>query len=260
MERSSVTFLKLNNGWDAEPNAPYPRVAQDGSTLYLRFWNDNFVEPKRVVISFEEVSCFRFTGVNDEGWNRGQCRFSHQAPAWGDFYLVDGDQGDGRFYAPWTSMGVSSCSDQHFLYYFRDETFECKAKRWAMCGAIPEHVVFSKPRVELNAFQKLDFLKSCPFRARIADAFLLKEKGLVLQLTDIEGMPVEGQEVFFGDTGSRVIALGTNGTDKQPVSFRDCLTGQTVPAYGSILVEASQSMDITNLHGIEIKGGDSSNV
>jgi hypothetical protein len=34
---------------------------------------------------------YRLGGTNDEGWYVGQCRFSKVAPAWGEFYEVDGD-------------------------------------------------------------------------------------------------------------------------------------------------------------------------
>jgi hypothetical protein len=34
---------------------------------------------------------YRLGNTNDEGWYRGQCRFSKLAPAWGEFYEVEGD-------------------------------------------------------------------------------------------------------------------------------------------------------------------------
>jgi hypothetical protein len=66
---------------------------------------------------------------NDEGWYLGQCRFSKIAPAWGEFYEVDGDLKLESVPNDWIVVGPESrTTAKHFLFYLRDQTFECDAE------------------------------------------------------------------------------------------------------------------------------------
>lgn len=62
----------------------------------------------------------------------GQCRFSRLAPAWGEFYRVSGDSK--LLLAPldWSilPLAVDTSDAEHYLFYFKDETFECVAEGW----------------------------------------------------------------------------------------------------------------------------------
>ena len=85
--------------------------------------------------------------TNDEGWYRGQCRFSRLAPAWGEFYEVRGDllldfvpdpeefRSHGVQLEPrplrWVTIGEPGVTSRHFLFYLRDQTFECDATDWS---------------------------------------------------------------------------------------------------------------------------------
>jgi len=89
-------FIKQNNDWNAQPNAPRPSVRVDGSNLLLEFFPNHYVFPdyeaiSKIVLIFHNCWRYRIGSVNDEGWFRGQCRFSKVAPAWGEFYEVRGD-------------------------------------------------------------------------------------------------------------------------------------------------------------------------
>ncbi|MDD9729972.1 hypothetical protein PVW46_08630 [Mameliella sp. AT18] len=75
------------------------------------------------------------------------------------------------------------------------------------------------------------------FRGQVEDCFLLVEKGLAVMLNRIEGMPKTGMRVCIGETETRIIDVGRNSTDGQPVSTRDCLTGRTCSPYGFILID-----------------------
>ena len=132
-----TTFLQLNAGWNAEPNAPAPCVEIDGRDVVVSFRMNPFVFPD---FSDEDVGRLRFRlcsryrlgGTNDEGWSRGQCRFSKIAPSWGEFYEVGGDLRLAECPADWVEVGAASDSLRHFLFYFRDETFECDASDWSL--------------------------------------------------------------------------------------------------------------------------------
>lgn len=72
-------------------------------------------------------SRYRLGATNDEGWYRGQCRYSNVAPEWGEFYEIEGPDPHMMDPIDWmTASGVANPA-RHFLFYFRDNTFECIA-------------------------------------------------------------------------------------------------------------------------------------
>ncbi|MGB3178199.1 MAG: hypothetical protein WBH14_06765 [Albidovulum sp.] len=84
------------------------------------------------MLGFSGCCRYRFTTVNDEGWYRGQCRFSHIAPDWGEFYEIEGDFMDAVRPENWIELGRAGPGIRNFLFYFRDETFECQAADWCL--------------------------------------------------------------------------------------------------------------------------------
>src|SRR5438046_391467 len=87
----TTRFLRLNNDWNAEPNAPEPRVTEVGADLEMTFLLNDFQfkqyhEVDIGTIRFENCWRYRLGATNDEGWYRGQCRFSKLAPKWGELY------------------------------------------------------------------------------------------------------------------------------------------------------------------------------
>jgi len=88
-------FTKLNEGWNADPNAPDPKVTWQGGNLHLSFYVNAFEFPdfdegtSRKIV-FEDCRRYRIGTITDEGWYRGHCRFSRIAPDWGEFYEVTG--------------------------------------------------------------------------------------------------------------------------------------------------------------------------
>lgn len=134
----STSFKKLNEGWNAEPNAPDPRVIVEGSTVVLDFYLNAFQFPafheeQRARLRFTDAWRYRLGSTNDEGWFRGQCRFSKVAPAWGEFYELTGDLLLNKCPADWQyKRGEPDEVLRHFLFYLRDETFECDAREYAL--------------------------------------------------------------------------------------------------------------------------------
>lgn len=129
-------FKQLNHGWNAEPNAPAPVLELDGPDLLLRFFLNpfqfkQFEEEDVGVVRFHDCSRYRLGPTNDEGWYRGQCRYSASAPAWGEFYEVMGE--DLRLDEPtdWVTAIGAPYPARHFLFYLRDNTFECIASDWS---------------------------------------------------------------------------------------------------------------------------------
>jgi len=130
-----TTFRQLNDGWNAEPNAPDPKVTIEGQDVIVSFRMNPFQFPEfgsEDVGRIRFVSCqrYRLGETNDEGWYLGQCRFSKRAPNWGEFYEVGGDLRLEECSDDWVTVGSARQMSRHFLFYFRDDTFECDALDW----------------------------------------------------------------------------------------------------------------------------------
>jgi hypothetical protein len=133
----STRFARMNIDWNAEPNAPYPVVEEVGEDVTLTFLLNafrfsRFREGGVGIIRFKNCWRYRLGSTNDEGWYRGQCRFSKLAPSWGEFYEVDGDLLIDTAPDEWTVRRSPTVDSRHFLFYLRDETFECDAQDWAL--------------------------------------------------------------------------------------------------------------------------------
>lgn len=132
-----TTFEKQNDGWNAEPNAPDPKANFEGKDLILTFHMKAFQFPDYDEddigqLRFTNCKKYRLGSVNDEGWYRGQCRFSRLAPEWGEFYLVSGDLKLDEIKNDWVENSIEDPGRHHYLFYFRDEEFECEASEWEL--------------------------------------------------------------------------------------------------------------------------------
>lgn len=130
-DMASTEFVHLNKDWNAEPNAPHPKVTVADGRIILEFFANpwayaGFQEEDVLALEFLGCSRYRLGGTNDEGWFMGQCRFSKLAPKWGEFYEIKGDLRLDECIHKWTEVNLGE-GKRHFLFYFRDETFECDA-------------------------------------------------------------------------------------------------------------------------------------
>jgi hypothetical protein len=137
-----ATFHKLNDGWNAEPNAPLPSVEVQGEDVLLKFFVNPFRFPEFLdeeigILRFVKCERYRLSYLNDEGWHLGQCRFSRLAPEWGQLYVVQGDADLLNAPNDWQSVCPQIGAGRHFLFYFRDNTFECVAEQ---CNIEPSEV------------------------------------------------------------------------------------------------------------------------
>jgi len=130
-------FQQLNNGWNADPNAPYPSVRVDSADIVLMFRLNHWLfrvsaDAGLGVLRFAQCRRYRLGATNDEGWYRGQCRFSKLAPKWGEFYEITGDlRLDKYLDDDWIVVDAANGGTRHFLFYMRDDTFECDALDWS---------------------------------------------------------------------------------------------------------------------------------
>src|SRR4051812_46334239 len=87
----AMRWTKLNTTFDAQPNAPHPRVGIEGDIVRVRFFLNPFIwediqDDDEAELIFEGVTMYRLGETNDEGFYRGQCRFSKTGIPWGQFY------------------------------------------------------------------------------------------------------------------------------------------------------------------------------
>ncbi len=133
----SPIFTQLNHGWNAEPNAPDPQAAWQGVSLLLRFRMNAFQFPEYDgddigEIIFEDCTRYRIGTVNDEGWYRDQGRFGGNGHQWGEFYEVAEGLSPDITPDDWVVRCQDGEARRHFLFYFRDEDFECVARSWSL--------------------------------------------------------------------------------------------------------------------------------
>ena len=131
---SNPAFKRLNVDWNAEPNAPHEEVTVSGTTVRLTFFLNPWAyvagEDEKGCLTFEQCSMWRLGATNDEGWYAGQCRYGKAAPTWGEFYELLGDDDQRLASTDWNELAPTGSQKRHFLFYLRDNTFECFAADW----------------------------------------------------------------------------------------------------------------------------------
>jgi hypothetical protein len=135
-----MKYKQLNIGWGAEPNAPEPQIDIDFTQgkLSLRFYLNPFMyneveEDTKAELLFSDCYMFRLGPTNDEGFYRGQCRFSNSGIKWGEFYQLEETDWKEKFPKDEVIIKGHLMNEddlKHFLFYFRDNTFECVAKQY----------------------------------------------------------------------------------------------------------------------------------
>ena len=136
MSANRTRFYQLNHGWNADPNMPIPWADPDCDDLVLGFHLNSFIYETFELwdkghIRFHSCPRYRFSDVNDEGWYRGQCRFSKIAPNWDEFYEVKGDFMEDEVHAVWNFQASSLGPQRNFIFYLGDSAFECSAHDWS---------------------------------------------------------------------------------------------------------------------------------
>jgi hypothetical protein len=135
-----LSFIHLNPNWNAEPNAPTIRVEVNGSMLRVWFDLNTYAYEAQKdevgLLTFDGCSRWRWDETNDHAWYQGQGRFARQAPKWGEFYEVIGDdRAVSRL--DWEVVTPDAKAPRHFIFYFRDGAIECLASDWKLereCG------------------------------------------------------------------------------------------------------------------------------
>ena len=88
------------------------------------------------------------------------------------------------------------------------------------------------------------------FGGRVTDAFVMQGKGVVLQMSDVQGLPADGMSLSGFETQCDIIAINEPASGGGPVSNRSCLTGRPVSPHCMVLVSlAVPEIDMAKLVG-----------
>lgn len=127
-----MNYVKLNENWGAEPNAPEVELRIEGNTIFLEFFlNDEDFEDDKGILKFENCHKYSFNSMNDEGYYLGQYRYKYTDLPWGEFYKIETNW-ESDF--PVSSIELNQLLNKdnlsHFIFFFRDNTFECVAENY----------------------------------------------------------------------------------------------------------------------------------
>jgi len=92
----------------------------------------DFSEGDIGALTFSNCFQYRMGPPNDEGFNIfNQSRYKKYGVPWGEFYLVKDSDWQTTFPNPIiVASGLDTSVLNHYLFYLRDETFECIAGTW----------------------------------------------------------------------------------------------------------------------------------
>lgn len=83
------------------------------------------------LLTFRNCCQYRFGAPNDEGFYQyGQSRFKRYGIPWGEFYLLEDSGWEKEFPDLVQAGGQPTKNSRHYLFYFRDDTFECIAESY----------------------------------------------------------------------------------------------------------------------------------
>lgn len=137
LSKNILQYKKLNDNWNAEPNAPYPKISIINNKLIVEFYLNPFIfknisEGQKGRLTFINCNIYRLGSTNDEGFYKNQFRYSPRDIPWGEFYLLLNSDWANSFPEDKIILNSRLKSDdlKHYLFFFRDNTFECIAESY----------------------------------------------------------------------------------------------------------------------------------
>jgi len=133
-----MKHYKINKDWNAQPNVPLPKVKVFGNAVQLEFVLNHYLYKKfkqgqKGLLKFKDCYMYRLGAVNDHGFYLGQFRYGPDEMPWGEFYELT--ESDWKENFPQDRVVVDETLEdrkdlKHYLFFFRDETFECIAREF----------------------------------------------------------------------------------------------------------------------------------
>lgn len=133
---SSGDFIKISADWNADPVSPEVDLQVEGNDLVMdTFLNyfafSEFNEGDKIKIRFKNCSEYSLNTCNDEGYYYGQYRIKQNELPWGEFYELKSGA-DRNLPEPIIKIQEDSQDKRHYIFFFKDETFECLASEFEL--------------------------------------------------------------------------------------------------------------------------------
>lgn len=129
-----MEFIKLNEGWNAEPNIPNPQIDIFQNNLVLSFVMNSYQNDGDIgFILFKDVLKYRLGSPNDEDFYKGEFRYKSSQVNWGEFYKIkNSDFTNILHFKMLNQKLIGEDNLKHYIFFFRDNTFECIAKHYVL--------------------------------------------------------------------------------------------------------------------------------
>lgn len=119
-----MKYIKLNKNWNAEPNAPDPKISSIENGIELSFFLNPVFEhidnDETGKLEFYQVYAYRLGSTNEEGYFQGQFRYKNDQLPWGEFYELFDSKWDKDFPDDSIVLNESILKKEmrHFLFFF----------------------------------------------------------------------------------------------------------------------------------------------
>jgi len=126
-----IDYIKITKDWNADPVSPEVQLKVDGIDLIMdiylnHFQFDKYQEGDKVKIRFKNCAEYSLDTCNDEGFYYGQYRIKPTELEWGEFYEIKNGLVR-KLPEPINIIQNDNLDRKHFIFFFKDETFECLA-------------------------------------------------------------------------------------------------------------------------------------
>jgi len=132
IQKKKIDYVQITTDWNAHPVSPEIEIAINGADLQMTLFVNsyvfnNFEEGDKAIVAFRNCAEYSLNTCNDEGYFYGQYRTNPSELPWGEFYEIK--NGLSRIFPqPVVELAKDRSNKRHFIFFFKDETFECLAE------------------------------------------------------------------------------------------------------------------------------------
>jgi hypothetical protein len=129
-----IDYVQITTDWNADPVSPEIDLKVNGIDLIMDIYLNNYrfdqyKEGDKVKIRFKNCAEYSLNTCNDEGFYYGQYRIKPTELEWGEFYEIKKGL-DRNLPNPIVQITNDNSDKKHFIFFFKDETFECLASEY----------------------------------------------------------------------------------------------------------------------------------
>jgi hypothetical protein len=131
-----IHYIQITTDWNADPVSPEIELNKEGNDLIMDIYLNHFKfesqkEGDKAKIRFTNCVEYSLNTCNDEGYYYGQYRTTPNELPWGEFYEIKSGL-DRNMPDPIVTITNDNSPKKHFIFFFKDETFECLASGYEL--------------------------------------------------------------------------------------------------------------------------------